>query len=161
MNNTDQRVRLLCCKLGLVCVASLAASCTDRMADNMDDGGDGSAAAVPTDVDPTGGWSVRYTYGHSCGRPPLVESTRLTVMRKADGYAVTAPGVNMVGALTCTPEGCALSGTFTWSVATASYQQDVDIELDAADRLTGSGTEVIVDGPGMCSYTFVVDGVKL
>ena len=159
MTKTDQHVRFVRCKLGLACIAGVAASCTDRMASTTD-GDRGPVDATLTDVDPTGSWNVSYTYSASCDRPPLVESTTFMVTRGPDGFALAVAGVTAAGTLTCTPDGCKLSGMFTWSVATAHFQQSVTIALDASDHLTGSGTELVVDGTGTCSYTFIVAGSK-
>ncbi|HEY0478341.1 MAG TPA: hypothetical protein VGD37_12540 [Kofleriaceae bacterium] len=156
MKHSDQDPRRLRRSLGVSWFLVLAASCTHGMA------GDGDDRPEPTtaNVDPIGTWNVEYAFGPACDRPPLVEPSAFMVRRARDGYLVTAPGAAVTVTVTCTPGECQLSGSFIWAYGTVRIQQDASLVLDAGDAITGRGTELVSDGPGVCHQTFTVEGVK-
>jgi len=155
MTKSKRSVRRWGGQLVLTCTATLATSCTAATAELVD-GGDAPAAAI----DPTGIWDVSYAFSESCGRPYVTTYSTLTVARTAGGYAVAADGMAAAGTVSCTPDECKLSGAFTWSAATARFQQNIEFVLDAWGDITGSGTELVVDGANSCSFTLAVRGTK-
>ncbi|HEY0478342.1 MAG TPA: hypothetical protein VGD37_12545 [Kofleriaceae bacterium] len=140
--------------LGLVGLTALLAGCT------VGEPGGASPDAAIAELDPTGNWSVMYSFSNGCGQMMTTSTSTFTITLAADGYAVTAPGATTTGTLLCTAVDCKLSGIFMWSAGGAQYQQNANLALDAHGKISGNGTEFIITPAGACSLTFTAGGTK-
>jgi hypothetical protein len=138
--------------LGLLCALLFAASCAATPDTTPD-------AGLP--LDPTGNWSVTYTFAPSCGRTASATTGTFTVTQGPQGYDVEVAGVVSTGTLLCSPDACKLSGTFAWMANGSGFQQSMNLTLDPHDKVNGSGTEAVVTSTGSCTYPFTVVGSKM
>jgi hypothetical protein len=164
MMKRSSQPRVLGCALGLAAIASLVACVSDERDGAPDDidgagVGDGSAGASVRAIDPAGSWNLRLWFNEACDRPPLIERRTLQVIGDPIDDVVVAPAASTSATVSCTPDRCTLSGVFTWAVGTARFDRDVALVLARDGTITGSGTELVRDGAGRCTLTFLADGV--
>lgn len=137
-----------------------SASDTDSGTDTGSGADSSSGEDDYVNVDPSGNWDLTYRFSAGCGHPASTTDATFTVASTGDGFEVEAQGATTRVALLCTPERCILAGTFSWSSSAGNYQQHAILQLDANDRVSGSGTETIVTRTGTCLFTFTVAGSR-
>jgi len=115
---------------------------------------------VQPELDPTGNWNVTYAFAASCGNPATTTTGTFTVTLDAQGYDIIVVGVSSTGSMLCTSEQCKLSGTFAWMTGDATYQQSMNLVLDAEMKVGGNGTETVITTESTCTYPFTVTGSK-
>ena len=119
----------------------------------------GADAAVAT-LDPTGNWNIVYQFGASCGNAATTTTGTFTVTYGASGYAIDVAGVTSMGVLACTTDECKLSGTWAWATSDTTFQQSMNLTLDAQGAVLGEGTEAVVTTDSNCTYPFTVAGSR-
>jgi hypothetical protein len=140
----------------LACIAASLAACASSPGDpNMT--GPGGA----TGLDPTGNWSLTYSFAPGCGQPASQAASTFTVTLGPQGYDVEIAGTQTAGTLTCTSASCKLSAVFAWmDTAGTSFQQSANIALDAQDKIKGNGTESVMSSTMSCNIAFTVEGAR-
>ena len=129
------------------------AGCTDHAGTTAPD-------AAAQSLDPTGNWSVTYTFQPSCGNDASATTGTFTVTLGPMGYEVQVAGVASSGTLLCNANECRLSGTFAWMASGTGFQQSMNLTLDDKGKVTGTGTEVVATSTSSCTYPFTVIGMK-
>lgn len=115
--------------------------------------------AGATSLDPTGNWSLTYSFAAGCGQPASQASSTFTVTSGSDGYDVEIAGTTTAGTLVCTPISCKLSAVFSWmDTSSTKFQQSANITLDPQGMLRGNGTESITNSALSCNIAFIVEG---
>jgi len=134
---------------------------SDSGAGYGDDAGSGAENEdEDVNIDPSGDWDLTYWFSAGCGQPASTTDGTFTVTSTAHGFEVAAEGATTRVTLLCTPKRCILSGIFAWSSRAGDYQQHAILQLDANDRVSGSGTETIATPTGTCLFTFTVGGSR-
>lgn len=151
--------RVLRRMLGGACTAVLAMGCMTEVGDRLP--ADPVPDAPAMDLDPTGNWNLNYMFDAGCGQPASKSTATFTVTRAASGYAVSAPGITVMGTMICAPDSCKLSGTLAWATSEAKFQQSANLVLDGHGSVTGNGTESVVAGTTLCGLAFTVAGSKI
>lgn len=138
----------------------LAACATDAKPSPTDPAMAGSGGA--TSLDPTGNWSLTYSFAAGCGQDASQAASTFTVTQGSDGYDVEIAGTTTAGTLTCTAVNCRLSAVFTWkdTAGTTSFQQSANITLDPQDNIQGNGTESVMSSTMSCNLAFTVAGAR-
>lgn len=131
-----------------------AAACTTPVADTGPD-------AAASQIDPTGNWSVTYSFAPSCGNAASTTTGTFAVTFNGQGYDIEVAGVSSVGALACTSGECRLSGTWAWSTTDTRYQQSMNLTLDPTNNVSGNGTETVITATSNCVYPFTVAGTRM
>jgi hypothetical protein len=139
--------------LALIMFSCVVTSCSNDQTQT------GADAAVAT-LDPTGNWSVTYTFAPACGRDATATTGTFTVTLGPKGYDVEVAGVASTGTLLCSADACKLSGTFAWMASGSGFQQSMNLTLDKQAKVSGSGTEAVVTSTSSCTYSFTVLGSK-
>jgi hypothetical protein len=141
----------------LACIAAPVAGCAaDAHPDPMMTGPGGA-----TGLDPTGNWSLTYSFAPGCGQAASQAASTFTVTLGTQGYDVEIAGTQTAGTLTCTSTNCKLSAVFVWMDASGTqFQQSANIALDAQDKIKGNGTESIMSSTMSCNIAFTVEGTR-
>ena len=130
-----------------------AAACSAPVADTGPD-------AAPQ-IDPTGNWSLDYSFAPACGNPASTTTGTFAVTFNGQGYDIEVAGVSSVGALACTAGECRLSGTWAWATSDTRYQQSMNLRLDTASAVSGNGTETVITTNSNCVYPFTATGTRM
>jgi hypothetical protein len=141
-------------KLALATLTAVAATACTTPASTSPD------AAVAS-VDPTGNWSVTYSFAPSCGNPASTTTGTFAVTFTGSGYSIEVAGVSSVGVLACDATECRLSGTWAWQTTDTAYQQSMNLTLGSADTVSGDGTEAVITTDSNCTYPFTVTGTRM
>lgn len=152
---TNTIARSLHTVFALACIAPIAACTTDSAHDPkmMADGA--------MSLDPTGNWSLTYSFDPGCGQPASQAASTFTVTLGADGYDIEIAGTQTVGTLTCTATSCKLSAVFSWMDGSGTkFQQNANVALDAQDHIKGNGTESVMSSSMSCNIAFTVQGSR-
>lgn len=140
-------------RLTIALAAIIVASCADQTQTSAPD-------AAAQALDPTGNWTVTYTFQPACGQNASATTGTFTVTLGPMGYEVQVAGVASSGTLLCNAMECRLSGTFAWNSSGTGYQQSMNLTLDDHGKVTGTGTEVVATSSSSCTYPFTVIGMK-
>lgn len=112
-------------------------------------------------LDPTGNWSLMYSFAAGCGQAASQAASTFTVTLGPQGYNVEIAGTQTAGTLTCTAASCKLSAVFAWmDTAGTQFQQSANIALDPQDNIKGNGTESVMSSTMSCNIAFTVEGTR-
>lgn len=153
---TNTTLRIAHSLFALTCIAGLAACSADPKS-----GTDPKMPDGATGLDPTGNWSLTYSFDAGCGQAASQAESTFTVTLGTQGYDVEIAGTQTAGTLICTPTSCKLSAVFVWKDAAGTqFQQSANITLDAMDYIKGSGTESVMSSTMSCNIAFTVEGTR-